>query len=119
MTSDKSLLFFTCTATDQFLLNRLIYEGSTSRCLPSAVKFPKGWNITCSPNHWLNGNTMIKYINEILIPFVTVKRKELKLAADYPALVLFDTFKGQCTDKVYRLLDQNNILCHQSCKLHK
>jgi len=38
-----------------------------------------------------------------------VKRKE-QLAADYPALVLFDTFKGQCTNEVYRLFDQNNIL---------
>ena len=74
---------FTCTATGQFLLIQLIYEGSTSRCLPSAVKFPKGWNITCSPNHCSNGDTMIEYINEILILFITVKRKELKRAADY------------------------------------
>ena len=71
------------TATDQFLPIQLIYEGSTSRCLPSAVKFPKGWNITCSPNHCSNGDTMIEYINEILILFITVKRKELKRAADY------------------------------------
>jgi len=35
------------------------------------------------PNHCSNGDTMIEYINEILILFITVKRKELKLAADY------------------------------------
>ena len=29
---------------------------------------------------------------------------------DYPALVLFDTFKGQCTNEVYDLLTRNNIL---------
>ena len=62
------------------------------------------------PNHRLNGDTMIEYINEILIPFVTEKRKELNMAADYPALVLFDTFKGQCSGEVYRLLDRSNIL---------
>ena len=61
----------------------------------------EGWNITCPPNHWSNGNTMLEYVNEILIPYVTDKRKELKLAMDYPALVLFDTFKGQCTNEVY------------------
>ena len=44
------------------------------------------------------------YVNEILIPYVTEKRKELKLAMDYPALVLFDTFKGQCINEVYYLL---------------
>jgi len=41
---------------------------------------------------------MIEYINKIFIPFVTVKWKELKVAADYPALVLFDMFNGQFTD---------------------
>ena len=39
---------FICTATGQFLLIQLIYEGSASRYFPSGVKFPKGWNITCS-----------------------------------------------------------------------
>ena len=38
---------FTCTATGQFLPIQLIYEGSTSRCFLSSVKFPKGWT-----NHW-------------------------------------------------------------------
>ena len=27
---------------------------------------------------------------------------------DYPALVLFDIFKGQCTNEVYDLLTHNN-----------
>jgi len=64
----------------------------------------------CSPNHWLNGDTMIEYICKILIPYVTEKQKELALATDYLALALFDTFKGQCTNEVHDLLDQNNIL---------
>ena len=53
---------------------------------------------------------MIEYIHEILIPYVTEKRKELKLAPNYPALALFNTFKGQCTNEVLDLLNQNNIL---------
>ena len=101
---------FTCTAAGKFLPIQLIYEGSTNRCFPKNVTFPEGWNITCSPNHWSNGNTMLEYVNEILIPYVTDKRKELKLAMDYPALVLLDTFKGQCTNEVYDLLTRNNIL---------
>lgn len=101
---------FTCTAAGNFLPIQLVYDGTTKRCFPSNVDFPKGWNITCSPNHWSNGDTMIEYVHEILIPYVTEKRKELKLTDDYPALVLFDSFKGQCTDEVYTLLDQTNIL---------
>ena len=103
---------FTCTAAGSFLpIQLLIYKGTTERCFPNNVTFPQGWNITCSPNHWSNGDTMIEYVQKILIPYVTEKRKELTLASDYPALTLFDTFKGQCMNEVYDLLDQNNILC--------
>ena len=100
----------TCTAAGSFLPVQLIYEGTTKRTFPNNVAFPQGWNITCSSNHWSNGDTMIEYVYKILIPYVTEKWKELTLAPDYPALALFDTFKGQCTDEVYDLLDQNNIL---------
>ena len=30
------------------------------------------------------------------------------LHADYPALVLFDNFKGQCTNELLTILDNNN-----------
>ena len=39
------------------------------------------------------------------------EKKILKLAADYPALVLFDNFSGQCNEKILKLLDVNNINC--------
>ena len=53
---------------------------------------------------------MIEYVKLIIVPCVTEKRKQLKLHSKYPALVLFDFFKGQCTDSVFKLLDENNIL---------
>lgn len=37
---------------------------------------------------------MKAYIEKILLPYVSEKRKELKLAGDYPALVIFDHFTG-------------------------
>lgn len=46
---------------------------------------------------------------KIIVPYVEKKREELKLAKDYPALVLFDVFKGQCTDDVLKLVVDNNI----------
>ena len=52
---------------------------------------------------------MIEYVQEILIPYVTEKQKELTFASDYPALALFGTFKSQCMDEVYDLVDI--ILC--------
>jgi len=44
----------------------------------------------------------------ILLPYLEGKRKELKLALTDHALVLFDNFKGQCTE-MFKLLDSNDI----------
>ena len=37
------------------------------------------------------------------------KRKELELSNSFPALVIFDKFKGQCTDAVMQVLSNNNV----------
>ena len=45
----------------------------------------------------------------ILLPYLEGKRKELKLAPTHHALILFDNFKGQCTGKMFKLFDSNDI----------
>ena len=52
---------------------------------------------------------MVEYIQEIVIPYCCLKRKELKLPANCPALVLFDVFKGQCTEADWSLLERSDI----------
>ena len=78
-----------------------------SACLPLYI-FPDDWHVTCTPNHWSNEDKMKEYI-EFIIPYVDRKRKELKLSSDQPALAIFDVFKGQQTEDVTKLLDENNI----------
>ena len=99
---------FGCSLTGDFLPPQLIYQGTTKACHPR-VDFPKDWCITHTHNHWSNEDSMIEYIQEIVIPYCRLKRKELKLPANYPALVLFDMFKGQCTEAVWSLLERNDI----------
>ena len=91
-----------------FLPVQLIYKGKTPRSLPS-YKFPSDWHVTFTDNHWSNEVTMLEYINKILVPYIEKKRSDLKLKPDQRALVLFDVFKAQCTDKVLQLLDQKNL----------
>ena len=91
-----------------FLPPQIIYQGKTPHCLPN-YDFPEKWNITYSANHWSNETMMKEYIDNILLPYVKEKRRNLNLADDYPALVLFDNFKAQCTSNLLTLLDQNNI----------
>ena len=52
---------------------------------------------------------MKDYIVEILVPYITKNRKELRLPSDHRALVIYDTFKGQCTPAILELLKENNI----------
>lgn len=99
---------FACALSGSFLPIQLIYQGTTRRCLPS-VTFPSDWHVTCSSNHWSNETTMVEYIKQIIIPYVAETRVKLKLSSEYPALVIFDVFKGQCTESIYKLLDANNI----------
>ena len=74
---------------------QLIYEGKTSRCLPS-YSFPKGFDITCNPTQWSNETTMLRYLEKVVFSYVSQKREDLGMPADYPALLLFDNFSGQC-----------------------
>ena len=101
---------FACSLSGNFLPLQLIYQGTTPRCLPKNVPFPKDWDITYTHNHWSNTDTMIDYVNNVILPYVTATRKTLKLSSDHPALVIFDVFKGQCTEEVLKLLVDNNIL---------
>ena len=108
--SDKRLItaVFCGTLKGEFLPPQLIYQGKTSACLPRH-EFPDDWHITCTPNHWSNEDKMKEYIHKIIIPYVDRKRKELKVSTDQPALAIDDVFKGQQTEDITKLLEQNNI----------
>ena len=101
-TDDKQQItaVFVCSLSGNFLPIQLIYKGTTPRCLPSSVPFPSDWYITYTANHWSNTDTMLEYVNCIIIPYIQSKRKELKLTSDHSALVLFDVFRGQCTEDI-------------------
>ena len=93
----------------EFLPPQLIYKGKTKASLPSSVKFPEGWDLTFTSNHWANETTMKAYVEKIIVPFVNSKRKQLRLNADHRALAIVDKFKGQCTPLIVEILDSNNI----------
>ena len=96
------------TLCGKFLPIQLVYQGKTSRCIPS-IDFPKSWHITYTPNHWCNENTVLCYIEKIIVPYVQSTRAGLGLPPSHPALVIFDEFNGQTTDKVFSILEENSI----------
>ena len=99
---------FGCTMSGDFLPPQLVYQGKTNRCLPRYT-FPSNWDITCTENHWCNEQTRRRYIMNIPMSYLAQKRMEPNLAGDQHALLIFDNFKGQYTEAILKLLDENNI----------
>ena len=96
------------TLNGHFLPMQLIYQGTTTACLPKTA-FPKDWLLSYTPNHWSNEEKTLEYIQNIILPYLTAKKRELCLPESFPALAIFDFFKGQTTPGTYQLLEQNNI----------
>ena len=90
---------FAATLGGDYFPPQLIYKGKTCRRHPQ-LPFPQGWDICHTENRWSNEETMRRYIERIFVPFIAKKREVLKLPSDYPALALFDGFKGQTTDGI-------------------
>ena len=51
---------------------------------------------------------MIEYIHNIIFPYVKLVR-ELKQDDSASALVIMNNFKGQVTDEINTMLEENNI----------
>ena len=109
--TDKRMITatFTSTLSGHILLMQVLYTGKTSRCHPHFSEFPPGFDIWHSPNHWANTETSVRLINNVIIPYVTRTRTEDELSPNYPALVIFNVFRGQTVNEVYELFEENRI----------
>ena len=65
--------------------------------------------MTQNKKHWSNENETLRLINEIINPYVVVTRKKLKLPDTHRALIIWNVFKGQMTDKVKNELARLSI----------
>ena len=101
---------FACTLSGQFLPIQLIYQGTTARCQSKGVAFPSDWHITCTKNHWSTEETMMAYLDSIIIPYTEAIRQQRQLGSDTPAIVIIDAFRRQCTDPFLKKLNDNNLL---------
>ena len=63
-----------------------------------------------TPNHWANGETSIRFVKNIILPYISTTLKDLGLGAEHMAVVIFDTFKGHTGSEMESLLLENNII---------
>ena len=99
---------FTITAIGKFFPMQIIDEGKTPRCYSVGIEFPDGFNIKCSKNHWSNERKDIEHLETIIFPYLENKREELNLPTHHKAMLIFDVFKGHCTDTVLKLIGEND-----------
>ena len=62
------------TLSGKFLPFQILYEGKAERCHP-LTQFPEGFDIW----HWANGETSIRFVKNIILPYISTTRKDLGL----------------------------------------
>ena len=100
---------FSETITGKILSFELIYTGKSALSLPS-VEFPNGFCLSYNPKHWSNEYETINLLESVVDPYFCQVREELGLQNDQKALILWDAFKAQSTDKVTKVLEFLNII---------
>ena len=86
----------------------IIYGGKTKKYLPGGVKFPSTFSLGSNPKHYSNEKEVLKYLDEIIIPYIDGERERLG-PPNQIALLIMDVIKGQMTNAVFTKLDENNI----------
>ena len=102
-------LTFTISMAGDFLPMQVIYQGKTKLSLPRNFSFPKGFCVTQNPKHYSNETETLKLIDEVTHPYLVQKRKELKLRQTQKAILIWDVFRGQKTQRVLSKLSSLNI----------
>ena len=67
---------FSVTLDNKFLPMQLIYKGKTGQSLPK-VKFPNGFSLSDNESHYSNENEALKFVEEIILPYIRGEREKL------------------------------------------
>ena len=100
---------FAVSLSGTFLPIQLIYGGKTKKSLPR-YKFPSSFSLSVNKTHYSNEKEALKFLREIILPYVEKVKTTMKLKPDQKALLIFDVFKGQMTEDVLSFIDQNDMV---------
>lgn len=98
-----------CSLSGNLLPPQLLYAGKTTNCHPKFT-FPADWDVCHTDSHWSNTNTMIRYIENILVPYYDKQRELLGLVPEQPGVALFDVFKAHQDPLFLAELEKRNII---------
>ncbi|MGH0147528.1 UNVERIFIED_CONTAM: hypothetical protein FKN15_010827 [Acipenser sinensis] len=95
---------FCSSMTGTFLPPQLLYEGKTIGCHPYYT-FPLDFDVWHTPTHWSNEETMLCYIEHIIVPYVSSVKQSLGVSA----LAIFDPFRAQRSPSVLAKLQEHHV----------
>ena len=106
--TDKRSITLTLTVTldGKMLPFQIIYGGKTGQSLPK-ITFSAKFSTSVNEKHY--SNTITTHLQEIVIPYVDGEREKIGDAVQY-ALLIWDVFRGQKTEAVTSLLQEQKIL---------
>ena len=109
-TNDKRSITatFSITFDNKFLPMQLTYNGETNQSLPE-VDFPDGFSLSTNKTHYSNEEEALKFIDEIILPHFQKEQAKLR-CENQKALLIFNVFRGQTTNKIFKVLRDNHIL---------
>ena len=93
--------------TNNQSLLQLIFKSKTNESLLK-VTFPEEFSLSANEKNYSNEKESLKFLDEFILSYIQQKQKNLGLE-NQKALIIYDVFCAQTTDKVLKLLD-NNIL---------
>ena len=107
--NDKRQITITLAGTmsGELLPIQILYQGKTDCCHPK-FSFPSGFDLWHTPNHWANGETTIRFIKNIILPYIRSVRVESSVP-NQAALVIYDAFRGHMGEQVQSLQEDNKI----------
>ncbi len=97
-----------CTLSGEFLPPQIIYQGKTTQCHP-AVDFPNDWDIWHTESHWSNTDSMLRYVDRIITPYVEGVRESIGRPSARP-LLIFDVFRAHNTEQFRSRLEELGYL---------
>ena len=97
------------TLSGAFPQPQIIYKGKTQQCHPHYI-FPAEFDVHHSPNHWANTDTMLRWIDTCLGPYIAQTKANLRLPDTQKALMIFDVFAVHRATEVREKLEQMNCM---------
>ena len=99
---------FAASLDGNFLPMQILYQGKTDRSHPK-YKFPDGFDIFHTPNHWANEEICLRLFEKIIFPYIKKVREEIR-ASSQKAVVLMNNFSSQTTTSLLKAVQKEGII---------